>query len=407
LSNIVIAAKGTGGDLFPFSRIGALLKERGHNVVFIHSIEQPFFKKFQGDMVKMFGLNYVAVEPEKTMLPDLPPALNETPWYIRRKRWLAATGNNDLTYELSEFNALSEYCRRGDTVLIAHKNMYLVTQTAAERFEIPLISVHPGPFHLTSMSLLADVYRVRADAVNWLRAEIGLPPADDWQSFIWSSDLNIGLWPDWYAQPEPYWPSPTLLVGFLCDYGDESAGIPQEAEDFIASDEPPVLITHGTAFPDRPGFFESSVEACRQLGVRAIIVSRYEELIPHPLPANIKWFDYLPLRNLMARMRAIIHHGGMGTAAQALAAGIPQLVLGFNYDRPDNGNRLRNLGVGQFLPSAMWHPQPITLALRKLLESPDVQQRCQELSVKSSFPDAASTACNTIEKLIAKRDSLR
>jgi len=403
MSNIVIAVKGTGGDLFPFSRIGVLLKERGHSVAFIHGIEQPFYKKFHDDMVKIFGLNYVAVEPEDTIPFDPQSAPAEDQLYIRRKRWLTATDYYDLANDLSEFNALAEYCGRGDTVLIVHRNMRFVVKAAAEKFETPLISVFPGPYHLTSMSLLADVYRPRAEALNRFRAEIGLPPTDDWQRLIWSSDLNIGLWPDWYAPPESYWPSPSVLVGFLCDYGDELTGIPQEVEDFLASDEPPVLIMHGTTLPGRPSFFSASVEACQKLGLRAILVCRYEELIPNPLPANIKWFDYLPLRNLMPRMRAIIHHGGMGTTAQALAAGIPQLALGLNFDRPDNGMRLRKLGVGQFLPSAKWYPQPIADALRELLESPDVQQRCQELSRKSSFPDAASRACDLIESLITEK----
>ena len=73
LSNIVIAVKGTGGDLFLFSRIGALLKEQGHSVVLIHGIEQPFYKKFRDDMVKTYSLNYVAVEPEDAILPESSP----------------------------------------------------------------------------------------------------------------------------------------------------------------------------------------------------------------------------------------------------------------------------------------------------------------------------------------------
>jgi rhamnosyltransferase subunit B len=384
LSNIVFAVKGTGGDLFPFSRIGALFKERGHDVVLIHDVEQPFSTKFQDDMVKMFGLNYVAVEPEEAPSATPSPALIEDPGYIRRRRWLASTEDYDPTFELSEYNAIAEYCQRDDSILIVHKNMHLVTQAAAEKFEIPLISVYPSPFFLTSMSVMADVYRLRAGAVNRFRAAVGLPPVGDWRELIWASDLDIG---------------------FLGDYGDESAKIPQEAEDFLAGDEPPVLITHGTTLPERPGFFSASAEACRQLGLRAIIVSRYEELIPHPLPANIKWFSYLPLRNLMARMRAIIHHGGMGTCAQALAAGIPQLVLGYNYDRPDNGSRLRNLGVGQFLPSTLWDQQPVAAALRELLESPTVRQCCQEWSRQSNYPDAATRACDIIENMIAEENS--
>jgi rhamnosyltransferase subunit B len=399
-----MAVKGTGGDLFPFSRIGTLLKQRGHDVVLIHDIEQPFSKRFQDDMARMFGLNYVAIEPEQAgavplVLPPTDPSSGH------RRRSLASTDDYDPSLELFEFNVIAGYCQHPETILIVHKNLHLVTEAVAEKLEIPLISIYPGPFYLTSMPILADIYRMRAEPVNRFRAEVGLPPASDWRSLLWSSDMDIALWPEWYAPPEPHWPSPLSMVGFLCDYGDESAKIPQEAEDFLADDEPPVLITHGTTLPERPGFFSASAEACRQLGLRAILVSRYEELIPDALPDSIKWFSYLPLRNLMPRMRAIIHHGGIGTSAQALAAGIPQLVLGFNYDRPDNGIRLQSLGVGQFLPASLWDSQAVARALRDLLESPAVRQRCEELSGQSNYPDAAPQACDIIEQLMADKSS--
>jgi rhamnosyltransferase subunit B len=60
-------------------------------------------------------------------------------------------------------------------------------------------------------------------------------------------------------------------------------------------------------------------------------------------------------------MAAIIHHGGMGTSARTLSAGVPQLVLAFGAERSDTAQRLTRLGVAEFLPlrpddeSFLWH----------------------------------------------------
>lgn len=356
----------------------------------------------------MCGLNYVAIDA------GTQTDLTENTRVPASKRdvgggTVAPADPNDYQgeQELFAFQVIAERCRRQATVLIANKDLHLVTQAVAEKFALPLLSIYPTPFHLTSMPMLNDIYRMLAAPVNRFRGAVGLPSISDWQGLLWSSDKYIGLWPEWYAAPEAHWPSSLSLVGFLPDYGAEPTGIPQDVAEFLAGGEPPVLITHGTTAPDQPGFFSASVEACRQLGLRAVLVSRYEELIPQPLPEGVIWFSYLSIGNLMPRFRAVIHHGGIGTSAQALAAGIPQLVLGFNYDRPDNGDRLQNLGVGRFLPAILWQSHAVAAALQNLLASSAVRERCEELAGQSNYTDAAALACDIIENLIAEKTRLR
>lgn len=402
-----MTVKGTGGDLFPFVAIGTLLKRRGHDVALIHDLEQAFFTRFYTELRRICGLNYVAIDAETQT--DL-TGNARAPASKRGVRGgtVSPADPNDYepNQELFAFRVIAEYCRHQATVLIANKDLQLVAQAAAEKFALPLLSIYPTPFHLTSMPMLNDIYRMLAAPVNRFRAAVGLPAISDWEGLLWSSDKYIGLWPAWYAAPDARCPSSLSLVGFLRDYGAEPTGIPQDIAEFIAGAEPPVLITHGTTAPDQPGFFSASVEACRQLGLRAVLVSRYEELIPQPLPEGIIWFNYLSLGNLMPRFRAVIHHGGIGTSAQALAAGIPQLVLGFNYDRPDNGARLQNLGVGRFLPAILWQPHAVADALQNLLVSSAVRKRCEELAGQSNYPDAAALTCDIIENLIAEKTRL-
>ena len=95
----------------------------------------------------------------------------------------------------------------------------------------------------------------------------------------------------------------------------------------------------------------------------------------------------------MPHMEAIIHHGGIGTMGQAFAAGKPQVVLAVGADRPDNAARLQRLEVGAFIPPPLWQPETVADALRKLIESPRVRARAQELGHQVRTANAIGAAC--------------
>src|SRR6185295_5440575 len=88
---------------------------------------------------------------------------------------------------------------------------------------------------------------------------------------------------------------------------------------------------------------------------------------------------------------------GIGTAARALASGTPQLVLPFGYDRPDNGTRIRRLGVGDCLPPSRWQPSTIADSLRQLMESPAVRERCTDFRHRMNSERSSARACDVIE----------
>ena len=89
---------------------------------------------------------------------------------------------------------------------------------------------------------------------------------------------------------------------------------------------------------------------------------------------------FLPLSRILPRTSALVHHGGIGSAAAALAAGVPQLVMPFAHDQPDNAARLCRLGVA----SALWPRRAsgarMAARLRHLLSSPSVAARCHTLA---------------------------
>src|SRR6202012_1799180 len=55
---------------------------------------------------------------------------------------------------------------------------------------------------------------------------------------------------------------------------------------------------------------------------------------------------YVPLRALLPRCAALVHHGGIGTTAEALRAGVPQVIVPLAFDQFDNAARVRALGAG-------------------------------------------------------------
>src|SRR6185436_13395214 len=101
---------------------------------------------------------------------------------------------------------------------------------------------------------------------------------------------------------------------------------------------------------------------CALLGRRGILLTRHREQVPDNLPREVIHIDYAPFSQLLPRCAALVHHGGIGTSAQALASGVPQLVTPFTHDQPDNAARLKRLGGAEVLPSSRYRAHRIVPA---------------------------------------------
>ena len=189
-----------------------------------------------------------------------------------------------------------------------------------------------------------------APATNVFRAEVGLTPVkrlfDRWYH---SPQLIIGLFTDWFAPPQPDWPPNVHLTGFPLYDESESRDIPAELAGFLGEGEAPIIFTAGSAMAQGKEFFRVSAEVCGGNGWRGILLTQFPEQLPLNLPEGVRHFGYVPFSAVLPRAAAFVHHGGIGTTAQALAAGVPQLIVPMTHDQPDNAVRIRRLGVGDFL----------------------------------------------------------
>src|SRR5262249_37443879 len=144
-------------------------------------------------------------------------------------------------------------------------------------------------------------------------------------------------------------------------------------------------------------FFAVALDATRRLGRRALFLTAYPEQLPKTLGADVRHESYLPFSRVLPHCAAIVHHGGIGTCAQGLAAGIPQLTIPFGFDQPDNTTRLWRLGVARWVrPHALNGPR-LAERLDSLLTDTGVAERSGHWAAEIRRSDPLTDTCTILE----------
>jgi UDP:flavonoid glycosyltransferase YjiC (YdhE family) len=150
---------------------------------------------------------------------------------------------------------------------------------------------------------------------------------------------------------------------------------------------------------DGAAFFRAAIEACKQLNRRGILLTRHSDHLPASLPDNVIHVDYAPFSLLLGRVAALVHHGGIGTSAQALANGAPSLVAPMAHDQFDNAERMRRLGVATVVPASRFTGRRVANALRGLLDSADLRRNVADVAARFEGVDGLEASCDILESL--------
>jgi rhamnosyltransferase subunit B len=244
-----------------------------------------------------------------------------------------------------------------------------------KQFTIPLSLPYPVRAGLLWAFDRGVLDRICAPDINRIRAGLGLPSVTRIMGrWMHSPQGVLGLFPEWFAPPQTDWPAKVTLTGFpLFDEADFRS-IDGELEEFLANGPAPVVFTPGSTLVDGSPYYTKAVDALNALGCRGIFLASQNTKLP-PLPSNILARTYVPLSKLLPQARALVHHGGIGTASQAFAAGIPQLITPFAHDQFDNAARVERLGCGSQMDL---HARGASLleSLQQLLEDENIQRNC-------------------------------
>ena len=363
-ARVLLHCVGSAGDVLPFITIGRHLIELGVDVTLATSAY--FEPQAQAAGVPLCALG--APEDYRAALAD--PLLWDPARGISR---LWARVLHAASHALE---ALVPWTDDPDCLLVG-STLALAVRIAAERGHPRTASVHlsplcllsahdfpclPGAGWVRSLPLAArhgalgvmawQLDRMVAPGLNALRAQYGLAPLREvHRHWLHSPHSVIAAFPEWFAPAQPDWPAHGEQFDFALPWAGDAAhgsqGLSTELEAVLAAGPAPVVFTAGTGMAQPERFLACAVDAVRRAGCRGLLVSALADAFPAGLPASIMAIRHAPFARLLPRCAAIVHHGGIGTVASALAAGIPQLIAPFAYDQFDNAARIERLGAGR------------------------------------------------------------
>jgi rhamnosyltransferase subunit B len=408
----ILTPLGSSGDVHPFVGVGCALRARGHDVVIVTG--GPF-----EDVVRRAGLGFHRMFSSEeyeaaTKDPDL--------WHPRRGLRVVlrlATSRLEFAYE-----RLKEVYEPGRTVLVGH-GLSFVTRVLEEKENVPAATMHLAPSIFRSdfeppayapgrtatraprwvkraMWWFADRLFIDPNIsgpLNRFRSKLGLPPVRrPFQHWIHSPRRVVGLFPEWFAPPQPDWPASLRLTGFPQYDESDQQGLSPQLQEFLDAGSAPIVFTPGSANRQAATFFKAAVDASRRLNRRALLLTRYDAHLP-PLPSSVRHEAFVPLSRLLPRCAAFVHHAGIGTLAQGLAAGIPQLTMPMGFDQPDNTTRLHRLGVATWLLPSQFTGERVAAKLDSLLADAKVTSACKRWSHELKASPALDRTCQLLEEL--------
>jgi UDP:flavonoid glycosyltransferase YjiC (YdhE family) len=284
---------------------------------------------------------------------------------------------------------------KGADLILAGFNEQGVAANVAEYYGIPLAALHFFPPRIwSSWGLYSAVTKETEDAQ---RRALGLPEATG----PGQEPLAIQGY-DELCLPRPIveWVEPDGRRPFV---GALTLELPTDADDevltWIAGGTPPIYFGFGsTPIPSPAETIAVISAACARLGERALICSGANDVAHAPHFDNVKVVGAVNHAAIFPSCRAVVHHGGAGTTAAGMRAGIPTLVLWFWLDQPMWAAAVERLKVGsarQFSASTL---DSLVADLRSIL-TPQCVARAREVAAQMTKPaESVASAADLLEE---------
>lgn len=417
MAKIVVAPYGSLGDLHPLLAIAIELRERGHKVS---------IATLEGYRERIEALGFAFHQLRPTFDPDDREAAREVMDARRGTERLIrdyiSPGLKEMYEDLMEATEGADLLFPGEIVLpawsvVQKRRIKWVTSSLAplSLFSTYEPNVYPNAQFLKHLNFLGRPFQklvfhsIRGVVDNWLepyrefRSGIGLSEDHDPLVFgRFSKDLHLALFSRALGSPQPDWPGSAVQTGFCFYDGHRDLGdAPDRLFEFLEAGEPPIVFTLGSAaVMDARDFFEESLAAAKLLDRRAIAIYGLFNQPPEGIDERRAAFDYAPYSEVFPRAACVVHQGGAGTTGQALRAGVPQLVMPYSHDQPDNAARCERLGVARTISRDRYDRRSAAGELRKLLGDLAYKAKAGEVRTIVAAEQGTSSAADEIEKTL-------
>jgi rhamnosyltransferase subunit B len=431
---IVLTNCGTFGDINPLIGLAIELKRRGHRPL----LAVPAMYR---DKIEPLGLGFRAVRP------DYDPNDTQLAAMIYDIKKGTERGLRELLFPAIKHSyadlLAAVTCDGGADLLVTGELAYagpIVAEMTGVRWASYVLApfsffsgydppvLPPYPLLARIQEHLPGTGHVVARFARWvtrdwcgpvyaLRQELGLgqgsSPIFDAKH---SPSLVMAMFPSVLGAPQRDWPPNTLVTGFVsydgqaasdgdagCSAASSPPKLPRALEEFLAAGPAPLVFTLGSAAVLHAGdFYEQSASAAMALGQRAVLLvgGDVRNLPKRSLPDSIIAVRYAPYSGLFPRASVVVHQGGIGATAQALAAGKPMLVVPYSHDQPDNARRVFRLGVARVVRRRQYSAAVAERELRSLLADGPGHAAATRLGEQVAQENGARTACDALETLV-------
>jgi sterol 3beta-glucosyltransferase len=418
---IVIATIGTRGDVQPYIALAQGLTRAGHMVVICtHTTFRDFVETHGIGFAPLAGdiRSLLASDAGRRLLAQHNP--------LAAIRQLQAIAAPLLCQVMADILAATA----GADLILASTLGYLNAVTAAQVHDIPLVLAGLQPFTPTAAfpsPLLAPPRRrwpgvglynrlthhasyrllqlVSARLANRCRRTLtGRAPLCYADVF---GDLIAPRRPVIYGVSEHLLPRPAdygaqiALTGFWFLERDPAWQPPPALADFLAAGAPPVYIGFGSMSDRDPAqMAQIAIAALQRSGRRGILATGWEGLHADALPANILRIDAAPHDWLFPRVAAVVHHGGVGTTAAALRAGVPQIIVPFSADQPLWAELVHQRRVGaRPIPRRRLTVTTLAAAITATLDDGALAVRAHQLAAAVQREDGVGKAVAIVRQI--------
>jgi sterol 3beta-glucosyltransferase len=402
---IVVPTIGSRGDIQPYIALCQRLKKAGHNAVLA---THPGIS----ELAKFYGVDYAPIGPDVDMACEAAKIrASSRYWLISFVRVL----NYAISLYAPCYPDVLALCKDAALIIVTDSG---VGNAEADTLGLPRITVTLQPLRVPAPDLSPPLLKRLLNAVlgpifgmavtypiNRFRKRVGAPR---WKP---SSALEAGpsllqlipVSPQVVA-PDPRWAPVNHLTGYWFAEEPGEWVPPASLQAFLESGARPVVITFGAmsiGAQDAQQTAELVLTAVRLAGVRAVIQGWSEILSSRALPDTIYPAGSIPHGWLLARASAIAHHGGFGTTASGLRAGIPAIVVPHILDQFYWGQRVQQCGAGPTpIPRNQLTADKLAQALRQATSDPQMRQRAAEIGAAIRAEDGLGQAAQLIEDAV-------
>ncbi|MEU4745099.1 glycosyltransferase [Actinosynnema sp. NPDC023658] len=405
---VSVLTAGSRGDVEPFLALGGRLRAVGHAVRLVTHREFEL-------VVRAAGLDFVELpgDPKATLAGPEGQALLAARSPVALVRRLREVVGPELRGSLT---AAVEACRDADVVV--YSTLVAFGPTVAEYLDVPVVAAHLSPntptraFPMTALpkpvpAVLnhatwrfseALLWRAFRPLLNDQRADLGLPPLPRRTPPPHGRAPRLYGFSPAVVPPPRDWTPIDHVTGYW--FTDTDTVLPPALTDFLDAGEPPVYLGFGSMRdPDPSAATDLLLTAARRVGRRAVLLSGWSGLHQADTSDDVLVVDDVAHRALFPRCAAAVHHGGAGTTAAAVLAGVPSVVVPFFADQFFWGRRVTELGVGTATPARdRLTADVLADALRTALSR---ARPARALGDRVAAEDGPGAAVTMLERLVA------